>query len=448
MKDNEIEVRLSDMFAILLKAFKPILCITLVFALLGAGFGLYKGLNAEKNPTVTQDDLKAAEAEVKSAEIKVRNAEKALTKRLEREIPDAERKIERAEQLIQRRKEYIDNSLYYALNPFHCGVSRLSFYIETDSELNPSAPWLNADPQASIVNAYTRIFSVDTEILDEIRNIMHTDVAAQYIKEVVSVANVSNQFVEIRVYHEDAKVAESVVNYLYETLLDRLKGSVGDFSANVISRFTGYEVDWGMNDNHIASEDNLLSAERSLSDAEDNLEKLNNEIPDLEQSIADNKDALVEAQNNLETVQKKLEESAVNPKNVIKKTFKYAILLLIVGLAIACCAALVLSLAGSKLQNQSFVLSRFSFPLLGVLPRRKKRPFEKTIRRLEGDPETYFESAARVAAQNLLAVAADRKVCLVSSLGAKEAEPLVPYLNDRVAICGDILRDVVAVKSL
>ncbi|MBQ4257746.1 MAG: hypothetical protein II713_01960, partial [Clostridia bacterium] len=101
-----------------------------------------------------------------------------------------------------------------------------------------------------------------------------------------------------------------------------------------------------------------------------------------------------------------------------------------------------------KLQNQSFVLSRFSFPLLGVLPRRKKRPFEKTIRRLEGDPETDFESAARVAAQNLLAVAADRKVCVVSSLGAKEVEPLVPYLNERVAICGDILRDVGAVKSL
>ena len=242
IKNSEIEIRISDLLASLLKAFKPILCLTLVLALLGGAWGVYKTIDAAKNPSVTEDDVKNAENAVKKAEDNLTNAEKSLTRLLEIEIPDAETKVVRAEQLVQRRQEYIDNSIYYAMNPFHRGVSRVTLFVDTDTEVNPNSPWMSVNPQSSIVIAYTRIYPFDSDILDNIRSIMKTDADLQYINELVSVSNVSNQFVEIRVYHEDAKVAESVVNYLYETLLDRLKGSVGDFSANVISRFTGYDV--------------------------------------------------------------------------------------------------------------------------------------------------------------------------------------------------------------
>ena len=42
MNDREIEIRIADLFAAVLKAAKPILCFALILALLGAGYGLRK----------------------------------------------------------------------------------------------------------------------------------------------------------------------------------------------------------------------------------------------------------------------------------------------------------------------------------------------------------------------------------------------------------------------
>ena len=448
MNKKEIEIRFSDLCAMLLKAFKPILCFALILALLGGGFGLYKAMNAEKSATITEDDVKKAENAVKSAENKLSSARKALERRNEIEIPDAQRKIKRAQKLLQRRQEYIDNSLYYALDPFNVGISRLTFYIETDEEVNPNLPWLGKDPQASIAIAYAQIYSLDNEILNNIRQIMGTDADIPYIKEMISVTNVSNQFVEILARNQNAEIAEKIVDYLYSTLLNRLRGSVGDFSANVISRFSGYEVDWSMNDSHTNNEENLISAERSLTDAEENLQTLIDGIEEKEEDIANAEDALAEAKKDLADVRAQYEDSTVNAKNMIKKTSRYLVIGLVLGVVLACFAALFNGIAGSRLQNQSSVLSRYSFPVLGILPVEKKHAFAKTIRKLEGDPETKREPAARVAAQNVMELAAGKKVCLVSSLGDKATDVLNPYLEGKLPVCGDILRDSAAAKAL
>ena len=448
MNNTETEIRFSDLYAMLLKSYKTIVCVVLVFAILGGCFGVYKGLNAAKSAAVTEEDVEKAEKAVKTAQTKVTNAEKALDKLLNVTIPDAERKIQVAEKQVQRRQEYIDKSLYYKLDPYNSGVSRLIFYIDTDKEINPAMPWMDVDPQKSIVTAYSKSFSADTEILDEIRSIMKTDADASYIYELISVSNISNQFVEIRVRNENAEIAEKVVDYLYEKLLERLKGSVGEFSANIISKFTGYEVDWDMNDKHFTSEDNLLTAERNLQDAYDSLQTLNESIPDKEQAIEDANEALEESNENLEEVRQEFESTEVSLKNIIKKTVIYAVASLFFGFVCISAVILFSGITGNKLQNQSQVVSRYSPPLLGILPVEKKRKFEKTIRKLEGDPETDYESAVRVAAQNILSVTGNKKVCLVSSLGRQVPENIASYLDDRFTVCGDILRDSGAVKAL
>ncbi len=448
MNKKEIEIRFSDLCAMLLKAFKPILCFALILALLGGGFGLYKGLNAEKSAKITEDDVKKAENAVKSAENKLASARKALDRRNEIEIPDAQRKIERAQKLLQRRQAYIENSLYYALDPFNVGISRLTFYIETDQDVNPNLPWLGSDPQASIAMAYAQIYSIDNEILGNIRQIMGTDADIPYIKEMISVTNVSDRFVEILARNQDADVAEKIVDYLYSTLLNRLRGSVGNFSANVISRFSGYEVDWDMNSSHTNNEENLISAERSLTDAEENLQTLIDGIEEKEEAVAKAEKKLGEAKASLADVRAQYEDSAVNAKNVLKKTVRYLAIGLVLGLVLACVAVLFNGIAGTRLQNQTAVLSRYSFPILGILPVEKKHAFAKTIRKLEGDPETKYEPAARVAAQNVMELAAGKKVCLVSSLGSSATDILNPYLEGKLPVCGDILRDSAAAKAL
>ena len=92
MNNTETEIRFSDLYAMLLKSCKTIVCVVLIFAILGGCFGVYKGLNAAKTATVTEEDVEKAEKAVKTAQTKVTNAEKALDKLLNVTIPDAERK--------------------------------------------------------------------------------------------------------------------------------------------------------------------------------------------------------------------------------------------------------------------------------------------------------------------------------------------------------------------
>ena len=448
IKNSDIEIRISDLLASLLKAFKPILCLTLVLALLGGAWGVYKTIDAAKNPSVTEDDVKNAENAVKKAEDNLTNAEKSLTRLLEIEIPDAETKVVRAEQLVQRRQEYIDNSIYYAMNPFHRGVSRVTLFVDTDTEVNPNSPWMSVNPQSSIVIAYTRIYPFDSDILDNIRSIMKTDADLQYINELVSVSNVSNQFVEIRVYHDDAEVARQVTDYLLDTLQSRLSETVGEYTANVVGYFVGYEVDWAMNDSHNSNDDSLLSAERALVSAEENVQKLKEETKaDRETAIEEAKQAVSDAEDDLKDVKAQFDNTSADLKNIMKNALKNAVIFLVAGAFVGCMIAFVKSFMSGKLQNTSTIVSRYGFPILGIIPPEKKRWFEKTIRKLEGDPITDPDAAGKAAVQSMTSVIAEQKAAFISSEGNSLIDRFLPYSQNLIPVCGDVLKDADALKA-
>lgn len=441
MNNREIEIRIADLFAAVLKAAKPILCFALILAMLGAGYGLRKAKSYERTETGELEAVEKAQKLVETTELQLSLAERALERYNEVEYPNAEKKYEHAQMMVEQRQNYIDESIYQSLDPFNCGVSTLTFYIETEDtqiEADPNSPWLALDPRATIAMACTQVISHDDRILEKVQEIMGIHTEIRFVKELVSVSKVSDQFVEIRAYNQDANVAEKVVDYLYQTIIERLDGKVDPFTANVISRFTGYDVIWSMNDRQISNEDKLLSAERALTDAETRRQTLLERSQLKEDAVTEAKDALKAAQSDLRNIRFKTQYPALI----------YALAFLALGLVIGCFAAAFFAIVSSRLQNQSVVLSRYSFPILGVLPHGKKRWFAAKIRALEGDPETGRESAACVAAQNVMDVASGKKACLISTLGSGAAEEFAPYLNGKLAVCGDILRDPAAVKAL
>ena len=448
IKETESEIRIADLFAALLKACKPVLCAALILALLGAVYGAYKVYDGAKHPEVTDKDIVKAETTLQKAQSKQADAEKALQDLSAKEIPDAETVVERAKLLLQRRQEYLDESLYYAMDPFHRGISRVTLYVDTDTPVNPNAPWMAVNPQSSIATAYTRIYPFDSEVMDNIQRIMGTDTETQYINELVSVSNISNQFVEIRVYFEDADVAKQVTDYLVETMQTRLAETVGDYSSNIVGYFVGYEVDWGMSDKHNTADDDFLSAQRALTEAEEALEKLKTQTrEEREQAIEDARAAVEEAETNLQDLQKKMESTTAEPKNIVKKAVKYAAAGLVGGAFLGCVAVFFLSVLGGKVPDINSVVSRYAFPVIGVLPCRKKRWFTKIIRKLEGEPEADFEAAGQTMAQSLASIVGERKAALVSSEGNAVIDAILPFLNGRIPVCGDILRDADAVKA-
>ena len=445
-EQREISIRLSDLCAALLKKIKPIIALVLVFTLLGALFGMYRAMHAGSG--VSEESLREAETALVDAKNSVAEAEAELKKLLELDIPQAEAGVERARVLLQRRQDYLDNSLYYAMNPFHRGVSRVTLYVEQETATDPETPWLPQEAQNGIAMAYAKLYPFDSELLENIRRIMKTDADLTYLNEVLLVTNNADQFVEICAYHDDAEVAKEVTDYLLKALQERLSQKLGEYKAHVISDFVGYEIDWAMNDRHEKETDEFYAAQTSLFEAEQTLQTLKeNEKASAEQLVEDNKSIAAEAEAKLSSLQDRFSNAKPTPKNILKKAVKYAVVFFIAGLFIACFLVCLFTVLSGKLQNVYDLLTRYSFPLVGVLPTKEKRLFEKTIRKLEGEPDLDYETAGKATAQSLLSMASGRRIALVSSAGPETVREFLPFVGDRIPVCGDLLRDAESVKS-
>ena len=447
---NEITMRISDLLAMVLKAAKTILCFTLILALLAGGYGAYSLMKGAAK--VDEADVTGAEAAAEAAKDALADAEGALAFRLDQEIPGAERRLERAKLLVQQQQAYLDNSIYHAMNPYERGVCRLTFYVETDQDA------------AAVALAYTQLCPFDDEVLDHVCTLLKTDAERQYVGELISVSTVSDLktdasrqsslstvsdcFVQIQVIYDDAQAAEQAANYLFETMTDRLKGVVADHSVKVISTFTGYEVDWAMNDTHTANEDKLLAAQKSVVSAEASLTELQNGVAEMTQAVEDTINRLTAAEGALMAARSSIGTAKVTMKSVIKRAIKFGLVGCVLGLVAGCGIALIRGLFGGRVENQNEVRNRYPFPVIGVLPRTRKVWFDRTIRRLEGEPVGNFEATAKATAQSLLGRAGERSVCLVTTGSRDIAEKLAAYTEDRVKVLGSIIDDAASVKDL
>ncbi len=430
MKDNEYEVRISDLLAILLKKSSFIICVMLIFALIGCLYGVKKGRSSTGGGQ-SRSDIVIAEANLEAAS-------KALARRLEIEIPAAEERVDKARQLVDKRQAYFDNSLYYAIDPLHCGVSRLTFSFRASDESGDAGAADFGREQADLTAVFAELFDEQSKELKDFGTILNTDADAQFIRELLSLSFVSDRSVEITVRAGDAKIAENLAEYLYGVLDKGMQEREEDFRSEVLSRSTGYETDLLMQENHRNMENGLLLAEQSLKDANDELQRLKEEIELLEDGVTEAKSAVKSANRNAD------KPVITNTKTLLR----YGIIMLLLGLVVSAVIVIFAALTGDSLQNRNTVRNVCDFPILGVIPAQKKRMFDKSIRRLEGDPETDFDSAAKVSSQNLLSVAGKRSVLLISSLGDEELDLLKPYIDRRFPVCGDILRRAEAVKQL
>ena len=163
--------------------------------------------------------------------------------------------------------------------------------------------------------------------------------------------------------------------------------------------------------------------------------------------IEDNKAVAAEAEKELQELQTRYDSAKATPKNILKKGILYALVFFVVGFFGACFLVCLKKVFSGRLSEINDVLTRFTFPLIGTLPAKKKRLFDKTIRKLEGEPDLDFETAGKATAQSLLSVVGDRRIALVSSAGPDAIQEFLPFIGDRIPVCGDLLKDVEAVKS-
>ena len=445
MNDTEMTVRISDLLAMMLRAFKTILCLVLILGFLGGVYGAYSV--AKTQPKVTQEDVEAAEKKMAAAESNLAKMQSALTFHNEVKIPGAIQKVERAERTVLQLQEYMENSIYYGMDPFHRGVARLRFAVDTDYVVAPELAVKAKDPRIGIVKAYAEMCPFDAETMAQVRSIMGIVAPMQYLEELISVQSNNDYIVEIDVYYDDSQVAEKVVNHLFQTMTTRGNEILPKHETIPLATYVGYEIDPSMSKSHASYEDSLTKAEKALLDATASYQAIQNDTSE-EEAVADASAAFDSAQRALQNAKINYAKNRPSLRNMAKRAIKYGILGGLIGIALGCFFALIKGLFGGIIQNQNEVMNRYTFPLIGVLPRTKKVWFDKTIRKLEGEPTGNFEATAQATAQSLLSRIGDRSVCIVSTGSSAIAQKLAAYTGEKVPVIGNIIDNAEAVKKL
>lgn len=446
MNKATIEVHFSDLMAMLLKASKTILCLVLVFGFMGGVYGAYNVAKAQ--PRVTQEDVEAAEKRVTVAESNLAKMQSALSFRSEVKIPGATQKVERAERTVSQLQEYMQNSIYYRMNPYHHGAARLCFSVETDQAASSDTSIPSEDFRAGIVVAYTKMCPFDMDTMNHVKAIMGIEATTPYIEELISItSDEDHHVVEIHVCFEDLQKAKQVVTYLFQTMTERAQESLPKHQVMMFSTSSGYESDLEMQASHETNEASLLLAEQNLLDANASFQAIRDDVSD-EQAVADATATLNTAQRALNNAKINYAKNRPSLRNMAKCAIKYGILGGLLGILLGCCFALIKGLFGGIIQNQNEVISRYSFPLIGVLPRAKKLWFDKAIRKLEGEPTSNFEATAQATAQSLLSRINNRSVCLISTCGIDIAKKLASHTEDKVQYIGNIIDNAEAVIEL
>ena len=441
MTNNETEIRFSDLLAMLLKASKVILCLVLAFGLIGGAYGAFSMLKAQRGEA--QGTIEAAESRVALAESNLSGIQNALAFRRTVMIPRAEQKVDRVNLMTAQLREYMDNSIYYSMNPFHRGAARLRFAVETEYADEAGAQKGTEEPRAGIVVAYTQMCPFTAETMDHVRTILGLETQTQYLEELISVKNVEDHFVEICFFYDDLQYAEKVVEYLYQTMTALGAEKLQKHSTTALPVYTGYEVDWEMLEIHTANEESMAKAEDDLLEAIGALTELHNETVG-EQDLANASNALAAAQSALQRAQNNSGKIEVNVGSIAKRATRYGVLGMAVGLFFGICYALAKGLFSGTIQNHNEVVHRYTFPVIGILPRTKKVWFDKSIRKLEGEPPGSLEATA----QSLLSRIGEHSACLISTDCKAVSERLSAFTDGKVKVIDSIINNAEAIKDL
>lgn len=449
MESKDRVIRLTDLIAMLLKGLIVIVCVAILFALFGA-VKSYKGQMGDNlENSVTQDELNRAKAAYTEAEIIYSTAESSLKNVKEVQIPALLDYIAWAKESSLALREHLNKSLLMDLDPYACPEASMSFYI--NSEKIPAIAFQESQPyvyQDDEMPSYAVKWPLDTAALEQVRSILNIDADLQYVEELTSITYNQSGLAEIKVYCSDTQAAKEAVDFLFKTVRAQLNSTLKTYTITEVGRFCGVTVDQDLINRQGEFARGLNDLTSTISESEKTLNELKSDINGRKTALEEASTLYHKAKQNLYSAEKAMANPNVRGGVSRRAMLRKAILTGFIGAVISAVGVICVGIFGKTLQNHTEVSLRYPYPLIGVLPRQRKYLFEKLIRKLEGESDLDFDSAAHAVAQSLSAVIGERHVALVSTLGSKEAEKLMPYLDERVKVCGDILSDADAIKSL
>lgn len=452
MENKEIQIRVSDILASFLKAIVPIVLVTVFFGGLLGVWGIYRARKVSKDPNL-QKTINTLKTQIEDKNTALKHLTNANDTILNETIPYLETKIDVTKKRLESQKAYLSESIYYNINPYDCGISRIAFTIDipVPAEAQQEYAQFRSTELSRLVNTCTKMYPLSDADMVQMRNLFHSEADAKYIDELVSIVNTHNEVIEIRVVYTDSAVAKKVADYLFEYVTTQLKELSPDCVISTVSSYTGNEVNMDMNKSQTSYQNEILTSDKNLAADRDLMTQSYNTYDTNKKSIEDLNKEISSLNSSLASNERKLTQS-ISKRSLLKSGIKFGIIGALIAMVVSCVCVFVKDFLGGKVRSRNSLLTRYSYPLLGVMPGSKKYLFDKTVKRLEGD--SIYEKKDIIASSSasiLAAVEADGgKTCLIGPIDEKDPafSDLLKSLKGKVEYKGNILSGSEAVKNL
>lgn len=220
----EKTISINDIIIALLKKWKLLLIVSLVFAVVSAGYIV-----------IRSNDASVLEEKQLSYEMDLIEYEQLLT------IKNKEIKTAQAE--LDSSLEYMQNSVYYNTDAYNKGTKEILFSIDAGYKVLPDMVYQEPDPTMAIALAYENIYKSD-DILLGVSEILKMPFDSKYINELVSVSSQAQGYmVKISVSHADLELASKAADFLFNELKATVSKNLKPHTVNVLSENASYLLD-------------------------------------------------------------------------------------------------------------------------------------------------------------------------------------------------------------
>lgn len=373
----EQEIDLKDLMFAVLRKWRPIILIAVIFGILMGGYKVMGSLSQQKDVEYVQKVQKQNQNDLEEY--------KLLKESYEREISNIERNIE-------AQTEYMEKSILMNMSPYDKYVSSADVYFKLDDV----ALINGANAYAVIYNnglsrTYTSFINqgIDwTEMAQELK----TEV--EYLKELIRITpDEWGQMLSVSVCYKDKKGAEKILN----KILDEVKDQQSNFSSKfgthnlyIMNQISDTVTDLDLANRQKSANDNITALQSTLKEKEKALEELKEPV----------------------------EVSALSSSTAIKSGIKYAVLGGVLGAFITIFCICVAFLMSGKVASAKDIKQRYGVKVLATFPAEEKRRafsgIDRWLDKLEGKKDNLVEETRyELAAANLRNYAGDAKKLMI-----------------------------------
>lgn len=417
-KNYEQEIDLKDLMFAVLRKWRPIILIAIVFALLLGGLKTVKGIQQLGDEEFVKKNQETYQANLDQYE--------STKTRLEREVKNLQDNID-------SQQTYKEESILMNINPYDEYVSSTTLYIATDYEIMPGMTYQNPNSATSILKAYMSI-AQNGEMYNYVLGKMKSPLGIRYLKELVKLEpDYNNNMLSITVIGDTEKRASDVMGWIMDSIQTShqvVTESIGDHDLNIVDQSQFVSVD--------------LDLEQKQKEFSDNMAQLDTSLHDKTKELSDLKEPKSEL---------------LSRTSVLKSSIKYAILGGVLGAFMMVFFICVAFLMSDKLVSEKELRRRYGLMVLGCFKRDgKKKVFsfvDRWLDRMEGVTSRELEDSQTfevIAANALNYVENVKNVLLVGTVDREALEKiqsgLSPMLsNVALSVGGNLSKEAQAIKE-